>query len=280
MAESLRQRDMTTELLTDSGQVMPTLDPEMAAHVQRALEDVGVRVRLHTPLQSIEPHDGRYALSTPDGTISTDLVILAMGNRPRAALAQESGIALGATGAVAVDHEQRTSVDGVYAAGDCAEAWHLLRQRWVNFHLGTVANKTGRVAGINAAGGRARFPGVVGTAISRICAYEVARTGVSEREAATAGIAVRAQMIEANTRVNYMPGVSPIWVKMIAEEGSERVVGGQIVGGESAGKRIDTIAMAVTLGLTLQQMLDMDLAYAPPFSPVWDPVQTAARVLL
>ena len=207
-------------------------------------------------------------------------MVLVLSSRPRAALAQESVIALGATGTVAVDHEQRTNVDGIYAAGDCAEAWHLVSQRWVNFHLSTVANKSGRVAGINAAGGRARFPGVIGTAFSSICAYEVASAWVSEQGAATAGIAVRAQVIEANTRVDYMLGVAPIWVKVIAEQGTERMVDGQIVGWEGAGKRIDTIAMAVTLGLTLQQLVDMDLAYAPPFSPVWDPVQTAARVLL
>lgn len=281
MAENLRGREVAVVLLTRAPQVMArTLDLDMAARVQAAVVASGVEVQCGTTLQAIEQRGERFRAHTPGGPIETDVVILGLGSRPRAALAAAAGIPLGETGAVAVDHSQRTPVDGVYAAGDCAEAWHRVMERWVNYHLGTIANKAGRTAGINVAGGSARFPGVAGTAITRICDHEIARTGISEREAAEMGLEVRAQTVETSTRAGYMPNSALMHVKLISERASGRIVGGQIVGGETAGKRIDVIAMAATLGLRAQDLVDMDLSYAPPFSPVWDPVQTAARVSL
>jgi NADPH-dependent 2,4-dienoyl-CoA reductase/sulfur reductase-like enzyme len=146
--------------------------------------------------------------------------------------------------------------------------------------LGTVANKAGRVAGINIGGGDAVFPGVVGTAISRICATEVARTGLTEWEARDAGIPHVVRTIESTTNAGYMPTAKPMTVKMVAERGSGRLLGAQIVGGAGAAKRIDTVAVALHAGFDVQHVLDLDLAYAPPFSGVWDPVLIAARELL
>jgi NADPH-dependent 2,4-dienoyl-CoA reductase/sulfur reductase-like enzyme len=143
-----------------------------------------------------------------------------------------------------------------------------------------VANKQGRVAGINLGGGYATFPGVVGTAISKICQVEVARTGLQEREARELGLEYVTARIEGNSRAAYYPGAGRITVKLLAERGSGRLLGGQIVGTEGAGKRIDIIATALHAGLTAQEMVNLDLAYAPPFSPVWDPVLIAVRQLL
>jgi NADPH-dependent 2,4-dienoyl-CoA reductase/sulfur reductase-like enzyme len=173
-----------------------------------------------------------------------------------------------------------TNVPGIFAAGDCAEVWHLVQKEWVNIHLGTVANKTGRVAGINAAGGSASFPGALGTAVSKICRYEVARTGITEREAKKRGWETRSASIKSMTRAHYYPGAGPIHVKLVIDARSKVIIGGQIVGTEGAAKRIDVLATALATHLTVEQLVDLDLSYAPPYSPVWDPVQVAARQLL
>jgi NADPH-dependent 2,4-dienoyl-CoA reductase/sulfur reductase-like enzyme len=178
---------------------------------------------------------------------------------------------------VSVDRRQHTSADDVWAAGDCCESFHLVSQQPVHVPLGTVANKQGRVAGINLTGGSATFSGVLGTAVTRICSTEVARTGLTEREAAAAGFDAVAARIESTTRAGYFPGAKPITVKLVAERNGGRLLGAQIVGEEGAAKRIDVAAMAITAGLTAEQLIEADLSYAPPFSPVWDPVATAAR---
>jgi NADPH-dependent 2,4-dienoyl-CoA reductase/sulfur reductase-like enzyme len=143
--------------------------------------------------------------------------------------------------------------------------------------LGTHANKQGRVVGINATGGDARFPGVVGTAASKICAFEIARTGLTERQAAELDLDVVAATIESTTRAGYYPGAAPITVKVVAGRTDGRVLGAQIVGSEGAGKRIDVVATAIWNRMTVDEVASLDLSYAPPFSPVWDPVLIAAR---
>jgi NADPH-dependent 2,4-dienoyl-CoA reductase/sulfur reductase-like enzyme len=150
----------------------------------------------------------------------------------------------------------------------------------VHIPLGTVANRQARVAGINLGGGYATFPGVVGTAVTKLCATEVARTGLSEREAVAAGLEYVVGKIKATTRAGYLPEARPIVVKMLAERGSGRILGAQLVGEEGAGKRIDAVAVALTAGFSVEDLLNTDLAYAPPFSPLWDPVQVAARKAL
>ena len=169
-------------------------------------------------------------------------------------------------------------MEGIWAAGDCAESFHLVSQRPVHVALGTVANRHGRVAGINIGGGYATFPGVVGTAITRICGTEVARTGLTLFEAERDGFEVIATTIESTTQAGYMADADPLTVKLVSEARTGRLLGGQIVGGRGAGLRIDTLAAAVTAGFTVDELVNLDLAYAPPFSPLWDPVATAARV--
>ena len=286
MVEALRGRGIETTLITRSAHCLRrTFDPEMATHVERAVERMQVDYRPQTPLLAIERSSVGVVVQTQRGEIETDIVILALGSAPTVDLAASAGIPLGETGAVAVDHEQRTRVDGVFAAGDCTEAWDLVGRRWSNWHLGTVANKAGRVAGRNVAAlsrgaPLEHFPGAAGTAIVRLGAFEIARTGLLESDARALGFEVDTQQIEARQIAGYMPGASPVHVKLIFARDSGRVLGGQIVGQAGSGKRIDVVATALTYRLTLQQLVDADLAYAPPFSPVWDPVQTAARAAL
>jgi NADPH-dependent 2,4-dienoyl-CoA reductase/sulfur reductase-like enzyme len=152
--------------------------------------------------------------------------------------------------------------------------------RPVHVALGTVANKQGRVAGINLAGGYATFPGVVGTAITKVCALEVARTGLTEREAEAEGFAAVAATIDATTIAGYLPDAKPMAVKLVAEQGTGRLLGAQIVGEEWSAKRIDTLAVALHGRMRVEELIDLDLAYAPPFSSTWDPIHRAARVLV
>jgi hypothetical protein len=188
-------------------------------------------------------------------TLPADHVVMATGVRPAVALAEAAGLELGSSGALRVDDHQRCpGHDGVFAAGDCAESWHRILRAPVNVQLGTHANKQGRIAGTNAAGGDLAFPGVIGTAVTRLCRYEVGRTGISEREAREAGIEVVAATIKDRTRAGYFPGAGPIWVKLVCEPRGGRLLGGQIVGVEGAAKRIDVLATCVWAGLDVAEI--------------------------
>jgi NADPH-dependent 2,4-dienoyl-CoA reductase/sulfur reductase-like enzyme len=266
---------------TRGPEVMNTLDPDMGALVSDAMREVGIDVRCNTAVLGFEGgggHGGEGGRVLSDqGDLEADLVVLGLGVLPNSRLAAEAGVATGAKNAIRVDRRQRTSVDGVWAAGDCAESFHLVSRQPVHVALGTVANKQARVAGINIGGGYATFPGVVGTAVTKLCATEVARTGLTETEAKAAGFEYHAVTIQSTTRAGYFPGAAKITVKLLAEKRSGRLLGGQIVGKEGAAKRIDVLATAITAGMDVEEMTALDLSYAPPFSPVWDPVLVAAR---
>jgi len=280
MAEALVLRGLDVVLVDRAEQVMGSLDAEMAARVQQAAEGVGIRVLLSTALEEVRHHadGGARSVLTSEGELAADHVVLATGVKPATELAAAAGLTLGDSGAVSVDdHQRATGIGGVFAAGDCAESWHRVLQRPVNIQLGTHANKQGRIAGVNATGGGLVFPGVIGTAVSKICRYEVARTGICEREAQEAGIDVVCATIEDRTRAGYYPGSGPVWVKLVAEADGGRLLGGQIVGVEGAAKRIDVLAVAIWTGVAVGELELFDLSYAPPFSGVYDPLLTAAR---
>ncbi|MEA2218172.1 MAG: hypothetical protein QOJ35_798 [Solirubrobacteraceae bacterium] len=280
MAEAFRRRGMNVTMIDQAAQVMGTLDADMAAHVRRAAERMGIRVVLNAAVEEIETDAGGapVRVRTAAATYPADHVVIGTGARPAVALAAEAGIEVGDSGALRVDDRQRCAGhDGVFAAGDCAESHHRVLDRPVNVQLGTHANKQGRIAGTNATGGDARFPGVIGTAVSKICRYEVARTGISEREARDAGIAVVSATIRDRTRAGYYPGAGPIWVKLVAQASTGRLLGGQIVGVEGAAKRIDVLATAIWTELAVDELALLDLSYAPPFSGIFDPLLIAAR---
>jgi NADPH-dependent 2,4-dienoyl-CoA reductase/sulfur reductase-like enzyme len=278
MAEALVMRGLEVSLVEKMPQVMGTLDPDMGALVSDALRNIGVALYPEESLESFEVDRGRVqAVVSDQRTLPADLVILGLGVRPNSTLAGKAEIPLGERGAIKVNERMQTAVDGVWAAGDCVESFHLVSRKPFYVALGTVANKQGRVAGINLGGGYATFPGVVGTAVSKVCAVEVARTGLQESEIQRLGWEYISAKIESKTRAGYYPNAGPITVKVLAEKGSGRLLGGQIVGIEGAAKRIDVLATALHAGFTVQEMLHLDLSYAPPYSPVWDPVLIAAR---
>ncbi len=281
MAEALVRQGLHVSLVEKGEQVMASLDPDMGVMVSDALREIGVTLYLNESLNGYQTSNGRViAVVTDQRTIPADMVIVGLGVRPNTRLAAEAGILLGEKGAIRVNPRMQTSIPDISAAGDCAESFHLISKRPFHVALGTVANKQGAVAGANLAGGYATFPGVVGTAVSKICKFEVARTGLNEREIQAVGLQYRTAVTKTKTRAGYYPGAGWIMVKLLAEGGSGRLLGGQIVGLEGAAKRIDVLATALTANMTVQNLVDLDLSYAPPFSPVWDPVQTTARKLL
>lgn len=273
MAEAFIKWGAKVTLIEGGEQLMRTLDPDMAAPIATAMRAHGVDVRLGVRAEGFE--EGKVL--TSHGEIAADLVVLGLGVVPNSELAGDAGVRLGTRNAIRVDRRQRTSVDGVYSAGDCAESFHRISHRQVHVALGTVANKQGRVAGINLGGGYATFPGVIGTAITKVCQLEMARTGLNSQEADRHGFEYESVTISSTTRAGYYPETKPLRVKLLAERGSRRALGAQIVGEEGAAKRIDVFATALTAGMTVDEIVDLDLAYAPPFSGVWDAVHIAAR---
>lgn len=281
MAEALILKGLKVTIVNRSKQVMNTLDPDMGKRVYDILEKLGVTIFNSESLEHFEAEDGVVTgVVTNKKTIKTDLVILGMGTSPNTSFLAKSKIKLSDRKAIKVNRKQQTNIKNVWAAGDCAETKNLVTNKAFYIALGTVANKTGLVAGTNIAGGAIKFPGVVATAVCKICSYEIARTGLLERECIESKINYVTTVIKSKTRAHYYPEAKDIYVKLIAEKVSGKLLGGQIIGEEGAAKRIDVLATALTYNLTLQNIIDLDLSYAPPFSPVWDPVQTAARKLL
>jgi NADPH-dependent 2,4-dienoyl-CoA reductase/sulfur reductase-like enzyme len=280
MAEAMVLRGLDVTLLEKSSHPMAkTVDPEIGAMVQKAISGLGITIVTDAHVDGLETADGRVsAVVTPGGTLPADIVVMGLGVRPNTGLADAAGLPLGVTGGLRTDLRMRVEgIDGVWAAGDCVETRHLITGRPVHVPLGTHANKQGRVAGINLGGGYATFPGVIGTAVTKVCDLEVARTGLTSREAEQAGYETVTATVESTSRAGYYPGASAMTVKLIAERRTGTLLGGQIVGRTEAAKRIDALALAVWNRMTVEEMTALDLSYAPPFAPVWDPVLIAAR---
>lgn len=281
MAEALTDRGLTVTLLEMKDQVLASaLDFGMAALVHRELRKNGVELRLGEPLQAIEGEKGRVTqVVTARGSYPADLVVLAIGVRPEVSLAREAGLEIGPTGAIAVDQQLRSSDPSIWAAGDCAESRDLLTGQPVYLPLGSTANKHGRVVADNLCGREASFPGVLGSLIVKVFALNVARTGLSEEDARLLSGDPVTILAPSPDRAHVYPGAKPIVLKLIADRASRRLLGAQILGPGAVDKRIDTLATALTFGATADQLAQLDLSYAPPFSTAMDPLHQAANAL-
>ena len=281
MAENLRRIGRSVTVIDRNPALMSSLDPDMSQRVTELALSLGIKVALEENLTGLDAHGGVVrAVQTDRARHPADIVILGLGVRPEAELAASAGIPLGVGGAVHVDDHCRTGIQDVLAAGDCADAYDVVRRQYVYQPLATHASKQGRIAGLAVAGRSGRFPGVTGTAVTQIGNAEIARTGIGEREIRSLNIDGAAAAISSTTRVGYMPGASAVHVKLWGERGSGRLLGAQIVGGPGAGKRIDVVATALMMAMTVEDLLGLDLAYSPGLSDTWDPVQVAARVLV
>jgi len=288
MAEALVKRGLAVTVIERGQQPMNVVDEDMGALIARAVRALGITLITGSTLREVTVADGRAVgvvhqpLAGSPRTTPADVVILALGTKPESGLAAAAGLDVGRSGGIRTDARMRAQIDGVaqegiWAAGDCVEVMHRVSLQPVAIALATHAAKQARVVGTNIAGGYATFAGVIGTAATKVCELEVGRTGLSTREAQAVGFEVEATVVESTTKAGYFPGAESITTKLLAERGSGRLLGAQIVGREGSAKRIDVLATAVWAQLTVMQLAEMDLSYAPPFSPVWDPVQITAR---
>ncbi|MFE5458569.1 FAD-dependent oxidoreductase [Nocardia sp. NPDC056564] len=280
MAEALIQRGYDVTMLHRGPEPMSTMDPDMGALVRDAMCGMGIEVVGNAEVTEIRTGDGgRVRAVVADGVeYAADVVVLGIGVRPDTELASAAGLPLGEYGGLLTDLAMRVRGHAnIWAGGDCVEVLDLVAERERHIALGTHANKHGQIIGANVGGGYGTFPGVVGTAVSKVCDLEVARTGLREKDARAAGLQYVTVTIESTSRAGYYPDAATMTVKLLAERRTGRLLGVQIVGREGAGKRVDIAAVALTARMTVEQMTALDLGYAPPFSPVWDPVLVAAR---
>ncbi|WP_425828372.1 FAD-dependent oxidoreductase [Streptomyces fractus] len=280
MAEALIHRGYEVTVVNRGAEPMSTLDADMGRLVHEAMTGMGITMVDDAEVTKIlTGDDGRArAVATGDAEYPADVVVLGIGVRPETTLAREAGLPLGAHGGLLTDRSMRVrGHENIWSGGDCVEVLDLVSGSERHIALGTHANKHGQVIGSNVGGDYATFPGVVGTAVSKVCDLEIARTGLREKDARRAGLQYVTVTIESTSRAGYYPGAALMTVKMLAERRTGRLLGVQIVGREGAAKRVDVAAVALTAGMTVEQMTALDLGYAPPFSPVWDPVLVAAR---
>ncbi|KIF70954.1 flavoprotein oxidoreductase [Streptomyces sp. AcH 505] len=280
MAEALLKRGYEVTVVHRDEQPMSTLDPDMGKLVHSAMDALGITTVGGASVAAIRTgDDGRVrAVATEDAEYPADVVILGLGVEPRTELAREAGLPLGPSGGLLTDLAMRVrGHDNIWSGGDCVEVLDLVSGTTRHIALGTHANKHGQIIGSNVGGGYATFPGVVGTAVSKVCDLEIARTGLREKDARAVGLRFVTATVESTHSAGYYPGATLMTVKMLAEHRTGRLLGTQIVGHEGAAKRVDIAAVALTAGMTVERMTTLDLGYAPPFSPVWDPVLVAAR---
>ena len=278
MAEAFSATGKKVTVVEMMDQPLPNFDREIA-DILKGEMGKKVNLRLQERVEAIEGKDRVERVVTDGGEYDADLVILAVGVKPNVELAEQLGIELGKSGAIKVDSRMQTSVENVFAAGDCVETRHLVTGKPVWIPLAPPGNKMGYVAGVNMAGGSIEFPGVLGTQITKFHDLQLARTGLSQREAEAEGFEVVSTFIKANTKVHYYPGATQTWIKAIADKETRRILGAQVAGYEMVTMRINVFATAIQAGFTTRDLFFADLAYAPPFTPIWDPVVVAARTL-
>ncbi len=281
MAEALVIAGMDVTIAARGPDILGTMDEEITKIVEEGLRRNNVMLLKSTSVREFISKNGyvREAILENSESINADIVIVCIGMRPNSEIAKEAGIEIDHTGAINVNQRMETNIPGIYSAGDCAMAYHQVLERQVYIPLGTTALKQGKVAGENMVGGNASFKGIVGTSVLKVFDLEVARTGLSGIDAQIEGFNFISNVVEQNSRAHYYPGGSKIRIKLIAEMNTGRILGAEMVGREGISKRIDVFATAIAAKMTVEDIGDLDLSYAPPFAPVWDPILIAANDL-
>ena len=280
LAEAFHARGLEVHVFDANSRVLPAFGADVAEMVESHLREGGVHLHLDTAVEAFRGDSAVEAVETTDATIDVGAVVADVGVEPNTALAEAAGIALGPTGAIATDGYGRTNDPRVYAAGDCAEKRHLLTDEPVQWPYALAATRAGRAVGRTVAGTPTPVGGVVGTLVMKALDLEVARTGiVAHDEARTAGFDPVSATVTTISRAHYYPGWSRIVVHAIADRETGVLLGANMVGEEGVAHRINAVATALTVGMTVPEVENLDFGYSPPFGPVWDPVLGVAKVL-
>ncbi len=279
MCEAFDAWDLDVHLFQRPDSLLPEFGGSVGERVEETLAEEGVEVHIGTEVEKLSGDGAVEEVVTSGGSVSVDAALVGVGVRPNVGPV-ENEVELGRSGAVAVDRYGRTSAENVYAAGDCAEARHVVTGESAWVPLGLTANRAGRAIGATVAGEHTPVGGVAGTAVVKAFDLECGRTGlVNEEEAREAGFEPVTVTVDTRSRSGYYPGAAETTVRLVADRGTGRLLGGSIVGEDRAAVRINTVATALESGMTVDEVERLDLGYAPPFSPVWDPVLVAAKVL-
>ncbi|MCW4010927.1 MAG: FAD-dependent oxidoreductase [Candidatus Bathyarchaeota archaeon] len=277
----LIEQGLTVTIVEMLPQILPQLlDADMAKLVQEHLEEKGMRILTSKGVEEFLGDDKVTAIVAGGEKIEADLFISAFGVRANTKLAVDAGIPLGESRAIKTNGRMETAVKDVYAVGDCAEAPNLITHRPMCAQLGTIAVRQGKVAGVNAGGGYAQFTGILASAVTRLFEIEAGNTGLTETSAARNRIEVVTGAISSKTKADYFPGAKPIKVKLVVEKESQRIIGGQVVGGEEVTQRINALSFAIQKGMTIRELAKADTAYAPPLNETWEPMVLAAEMVL
>ena len=280
-AIALHERGLKVIIVEMLPQILPLpLDPEMAKMLQDMLEQKGIKILTGKCVEEFLGTEKVTGIIATGEKIEADLFISAFGVRANTQLAVNAGITLGETRAIRTNARMETNIKDIYAVGDCAEVTNIVTQKPALPQLGTVAVRTGKIAGINAAGGYSLFTGALGSAVSRLFQTDCGWTGLTEAAANKARIEVVTGTISSKTKADYFPGALPIKVKLIVEKESQRIIGAQIVGGEEVTQRINAISLAIQRGMTAKDLSKADTAYAPPVCETWEPMVMAAEMAL
>ena len=280
MCEALRALDLEVAMVKPGPRFLPWLREEMADRVREEVTTRGVAVHAGHQVERIEAVGDGLRVVCEGLTLESEMVLVGIGVTPNSELAGAAGIELGVEGSVAVDRRLQTSEPDIYAAGDCADAYHVVTGHKTWIPLALRANRAGWAAADNVCGQTAELPGVAGTAVFRVFEMEVARTGLTLQEAEKAGFEPAEKMIKTSSRAHSHPGSSPIYVSLVGDKKTGRLLGAQMVGREGVAHRINAPAVALHARMTVEDFSQTDLSYAPPFGPTWDPCLTAANQLL
>ncbi len=281
MCEALRARGIEVEMIKPRPDLLPWMDRGLAATVEQVLRENKVQMHFGKTVKRIERSHGGFRVwgDDPSPIVEADMVLVAMGVKPNSDMAAQAGLQLGPDSAIAVDRQMRTSDDRIYAAGDCADAFHVVTGQRTWIPLALRANRAGWAVADHICGKTADIAGVAGTAVFKVFDLEAARTGLTVSQATAAGFDPVSTTISARSRAHAHPGASQIQVHMVGDKKSGRLLGTQMVGREGVAHRINAAAVALHAAMTVDQFVQCDLAYAPPFGPVWDPLLVAANQL-
>jgi NADPH-dependent 2,4-dienoyl-CoA reductase/sulfur reductase-like enzyme len=277
MAESFAELGKKVTIIERNEQLAKIFDTDMAELIHEEAVKQNIELKMGESVETFGGRDNVESVKTDKGEYDTDLVLVAVGVKPNTSFLEGTEIKTIGNGAIQVNAYMQTSIEDIYAAGDCATQYHRVKEKDDHVPLGTHANKQGQIAGLNMVDVHKTFKGIVGTSIIKFFDLTLGRTGLSEKEAEMLNIPCGSVTITATDIAGYYPDDKKMKLKLVYHQETHKVLGGQIVGEHGVDKRIDVLATAIFHSMTTEELLDLDLAYAPPYNGVWDPIQQAAR---